>query len=186
MHLHVPRFGYISDGVGMCRPSVNTDWIFRVLYRAGLPAFVQLRTIYDDSITAVNHVQHADSLSQWHSILPSDGYTDCCRPKCVTLHSRKRTGVLPERTHMEDEDEDHKNDKGRWERRWRVQSGESKRDQNEHCACSMDDVMRTTILSQCHVRHWNECGENTRKCDVWGCSVHTHHSPSVAADCYQL
>ena len=53
---------------------------------------------------------------------------------------------------------------GEWKRkmrkrRWRVQSGESKRGQNKHCAWSMDDMMRTTILSQCHVRHWNECGE---------------------------
>ena len=46
-----------------------------------------------------------------------------------------------------------------WERRWRVQSGESKRGQNKHCAWSMDDVFRTTILSQCQMRHWNVCCE---------------------------
>ena len=81
-------------------------------------------------------------------------------PKCRTPHSRKRTGdFISEPTHIEGEDEveDQEGWKGRWERQWRVQSGELKRGQNQQCAWSMDDVMRTTILSQCHVRHWNEC-----------------------------
>ena len=30
----------------------------------------------------------------------------CCRPKCLTPHSRKRTGILSEPTHIEGEDED--------------------------------------------------------------------------------
>ena len=73
---------------------------------------------------------------------------------------------------------------GRWERRWRVQSGESKRDQNKHCAWSMDDMMRTTILSQCHVRRWNVCWWNTRKCDVWECSVHTNFVSSICSNLF--
>ena len=36
--------------------------------------------------------------------------------------------------------------------KWRVEEN-----QNNHCARSMDDVMRTNILSQCRVRHCYEC-----------------------------
>ena len=38
--------------------------------------------------------------------------------------------------------------------KWRLEEN-----QNNHCARSMDDVMRTNILSQCHVRHCYECRE---------------------------
>ena len=35
-----------------------------------------------------------------------------CRPKCLTPHSRKRTGYFfPNQPHMEDEDEDQENEK---------------------------------------------------------------------------
>ena len=37
---------------------------------------------------------------------------------------------------------------------WRVEEN-----QNNHCAWSMDDVMRTNIWSQCHVRRWKVCCE---------------------------
>ena len=86
-------------------------------------------------------------------------WEDCCRPKCLSPHSRKRTRYFS-RTNPHGRWRWRSGEwKGRWERRWRVQSGESKRGQNKHCAWGMDDVMRTNILSQCPVRHWNVCRE---------------------------
>ena len=44
---------------------------------------------------------------------------------------------------------------------------------NTQCTWGMDGMewRAQHSLSQCHVRHCYECRENTRKCDVWGCSV---------------
>ena len=57
--------------------------------------------------------------------------------------------LLPEPTKMEDEDEDQENEKED-ERDSEECKMESRRESRR---TTMDDVMRTTILSQCHVRH---------------------------------
>ena len=101
-------------------------------------------------------------------------WEDSCRPKCLTPHSRKRTVVfVPEPTHMEDEDEDQENEKGRWKRRWRVQNGESKRIKTTTpCGWYKDDVRARHLEPvSCATLKWVLW--MTRKCDVWGCSVHT-------------
>ena len=49
--------------------------------------------------------------------------------------------------------------KGRWKRRWRVESRGSKSIKTTtSCGWNMDDV-RARHLSQCHVRNWNVCCE---------------------------
>ena len=69
-----------------------------------------------------------------------------------SLFAEARSALLTEPTHMEDEDEDQENEKEDGETvksaKWSV---EEKSEQT--LRLSMDDMMRTNILSQCHVRH---------------------------------
>ena len=65
--------------------------------------------------------------------------------------------LLPEPTHMDDEDEDQEDEKED-ERHGEECKMEGRRESKQPLR-SKDDVMRTNILSQCHVRHWFECGE---------------------------
>ena len=89
----------------------------------------------------------------------------CCLPKCLTSHSRKRTVYFSPnqptwkmKMKMKIRRMKRKMRDTVKSAKWRVEEN-----QNNHYAWSMDDVMRTNILSQCHVRHWHECGDETRE-----------------------
>ena len=108
----------------------------------------------------------------------------CCRPKSQTPHSRKRTGYFSPKQptwklKMKIRRMKRKMKETVKSAKWRSR----RRGRNKHCAWGMDDVMRTTILSQCHLQHWNECGETRENVT---CEVFCSPLPSVAADCYQL
>ena len=91
----------------------------------------------------------------------------CCRPKCLTPHSRKRTGVLlSEPTHIEGEDEDQE-DEVEYEKDCEEckQSGESNRGQTlkrmthgwHDAHLHLEPMSRATLLNM---------RANTGKCDV--------------------
>ena len=101
-------------------------------------------------------------------------WEDCCRPKCLLLIRGSAQCTSP-RINRHGRWRWRSGEwKGRWARRWRVQNGESKRYQNAQPLKRMmtwrdadnhlEPMSRTTL--KCVL--WN-----TRKCDVWGCSVHT-------------
>ena len=73
--------------------------------------------------------------------------------------------------------------KGRWERRWRVQSRGSKSIKTTTtCGWHMDDVRKTPWANvTCDI---DMCAAKHEK--MWRMKVFCSHSPSVAADCYQL
>ena len=63
--------------------------------------------------------------------------------------------LLTEPTHMEDEDEDEDQENEKEDERDGEECKMESRRESKQPLRMMDDVMRTTILSQCHARHWN-------------------------------
>ena len=85
-----------------------------------------------------------------------------------------RMGLLIEPTHMVEKDEEQENEKEN-ERDGGKAKGrvvENQATQNIQMTREMKCADNQT-LSQCHLRHWNECAQTREKCNVWGCSVHT-------------